>query len=108
MRTGQRGVSITAAPPEWELHCRQSFAVDVAEVVRTEGQSWWQEYVELIEEGFIRCPGTDAERRQVRSMRCGCGWEMSVRAFELIGDEGELVARRTYALCVMCGEWSEF
>ena len=106
MRTMSRGVSIASLPPEWELHCRQSFAVDIREI-RTERRSWWRAYVELIEEGFIRCPGTDAERRQARSMKCRCGWEMSVRAFELIGDEAELVARRTYALCVRCGEWAE-
>ena len=107
MRTRSRGVSIASLPPEWQLHCRQSFTVGVAEV-RTGNRSWWREYVALIEEGFIRCPGTEAERRHARSMRCRCGWEMSVRAFELIGDEGELVARRTYALCERCGEWAEF
>lgn len=76
MRTRSRDVSVTALPPEWKLHCRQSFAVDVAEVP-SEKRSCWREYVELIEEGFVRCSGTDAERRQARSMRCRCGWEMS-------------------------------
>lgn len=108
MRTQRRGMSFTAPPPEWHLECRQSFAVEVASQLRRGDRSWWIEYVELIEEGFIRCPGTDAERRKARSLRCSCGWEMSVRAFELIGDEGELVARRSYALCALCSEWAEF
>ena len=108
MRTRQRGVSITAAPPEWQLHCRQSFAQVAPFQVRGSERSWWREYVELVEEGFVPCAGTTSEQRLARSISCSCGEEMCLRAFELIGDEGELVARRTYSLCLMCGEWAEF
>ena len=107
MRTRQRGASITAAPPEWQLHCRQSFAQVASLQVRSGERSWWREYVELLEEGFVPCAGMRAERCDARSIGCSCGQEMSVRAL-LIGDEGELVARRTYAVGVMCGEWAEF
>lgn len=108
MRTQRRGMSFTAPPPEWQLNCRQLFAVEIVTKVRRGDRSWWIEYVERIEEGFVQCSGTDSERRKARTQSCGCGGVMSVRAFELIGDEGELVARRTYALCVTCGEWAEF
>jgi hypothetical protein len=61
-----------------------------------------------MEEGFLACSGTRSERNIAGSATCSCGREMSLRAFELIGDEGELVARRTYASCVTCSEWLEF
>jgi hypothetical protein len=97
-----------APPEEWRMTCRGSLAVEVVTQVRRGDRSWWVEYVELIEEGFVQCSGTDSERREARAQSCSCGAVMSVRTFELIGDEGELVARRTYALCVMCSEWAEF
>ena len=109
MRTRRRGVTISAAPPEWNLHCRKSFAVALnATHLRRGDRSWWLEYVGLMEEGFVHSPGTDAERREAQSVLSTCGAEMSLRAFELVGDDGELIARRTYALCVMCGDWAEF
>lgn len=107
MRTQRRGVSMTAPPPEWQFTCRQAFVDRMPFEPRIGDRSWWREFVELVEEGFVRCSGPDDERRHARSIRCSCAWEMSVRVFELIGDEGELVARRTYAVCAVCGEWAE-
>lgn len=37
------------------------------------------EHVALIEEGLIRCSRAGSERRQPRSVRCRCGWEISVK-----------------------------
>ena len=107
MRTRRRGVSISAAPPEWHLECRKSFVVAPLRLRRGD-RSWWLEYVGLMEEGFVHCSGTHAERREARSVLSTCGAEMSLRAFELVGDDGELIARRCYALCVTCGDWAEF
>lgn len=72
------------------------------------GSVVWRKYVELVEEGFVPCAGTRVERREARSIDCSCGEEMFLRTFELIGDERELIARRTYALCVTSGDWVEF
>jgi hypothetical protein len=33
---------------------------------------------------------------------------MDLRAFALSGDKGEIVAYRTYALCLSCRQWAEF
>ena len=44
------------------------------------------------------------QARHMQSLR----EDMHLRAFELIGKQGELVAYRTYAVCVMCRRWVEF
>ena len=69
--------------------------------------SWWRTYIDLIEDGFVARLGTRSERGQARAMTC-CGGGMELKAFELIGDEGELVAYRTFAVCPQCRRWCEF
>lgn len=100
MRTSRRATTVTMAPPEWHSRCRSSAPAP------KEKKSWWRLYVDLIEEGFTPCQGSWTEQQQARRMRC-CGGGRELKALELIGDEGELVAYRTFAVCPQCRGWIE-
>jgi hypothetical protein len=102
MRTSRRSITVTMAPPEWRKRCRKSAPPT------KDRPTWWRRYVDLIEEGFIPCPGSWTERQNAEAMRCGCGGGMHLEALELIGDQGELVAYRAFAVCSTCRAWVEF
>ena len=91
---------LTMLPTEWRPRCRNGATAPKEKV------SWWRRYVELIEEGFTACPGSWSEQQQARRMTC-CGGAMELHALELIGDDGELVAYRTFAVCARCRRWAE-
>jgi len=88
------------APPQWRSRCRKNAKAP------KEKPSWWRRYVELIEEGFTACQGSWSEQQQAARMTC-CGRGRELKALELIGDEGELVAYRTFAVCPQCRHWIE-
>ncbi|MDQ3878592.1 MAG: hypothetical protein M3290_09635 [Actinomycetota bacterium] len=108
MRTSRRAITVTVAPPEWRARCLKDAVRSIPSHARHADRSWWREYVSLIEEGYIDCPGSWSERHAARHMRCKCGEDMDLRAVEKIGPEGELIAYRTYAVCSMCKWWVEF
>ena len=89
---------LTMLPTEWRPRCRGAATIQQV--------SWWRMYVELIEEGFTACFGSWSEQQQAQKMNC-CGRGMELHALELIGDEGELVAYRTFAVCPLCRRWTE-
>lgn len=100
MRTSRRATTVTMAPPEWRSRCRANAAEP------KEKKSWWRLYVDLIDEGFTPCQGSWGERQQAQRMMC-CSGGRELKALELIGDEGELVAYRTFAVCPQCRDWAE-
>ncbi|MGH2750744.1 MAG: hypothetical protein ACRDK3_07715 [Actinomycetota bacterium] len=62
----------------------------------------------LLDEDYVECSGSASDRSAAQHMRCRCGEDMDLRAFEFIGPGGELVAYRPFALCPMCRWWVEF
>ncbi len=85
MRTSRRAVTVTMAPPEWQSRCQINALRPTPQHARHADRSWWREYVGLIEERYIDCPGSWSERHAARHMRCRCGEDMDLRAFELKG-----------------------
>ena len=85
MPTSRRAINVTVAPPEWHSRCRNSEVRPIPHHSRHADRSWWREYVGLIEEGYIDCPGSWSERHAARHMRCRCGDDMDLRAFDLVG-----------------------
>jgi hypothetical protein len=41
-------------------------------------------------------------------MRCVCGEDTDLRAFEKVGPQKEILGYRTFAVCAMCKWWIEF
>lgn len=62
--------------------------------------------VDLVDEGFTPCRGSWSEQQEARRMTC-CGGGRELKAIELIGDQGELVANRMFAVCGTCRHWVE-
>ena len=100
MRTSRRATTVTMAPPEWRSRCGSDATEPKSK------KSWWRLYVDLIDEGFTPCIGSWAEHQQAARITC-CGGGRELKALELIGDQGELVAYRTFAVCPQCRAWTE-
>ena len=61
----------------------------------------------LLDEDYRECVGQHSDRNVARHMRCQCGEDMDLRAFELVGPAHELIAYRPFAVCPMCRWWVE-
>ena len=64
-------------------------------------QSWFAEFDELEDDGFVWRSDYDSSQLGSRLCFC-CGEAMEMRLFERRD-----VSYRAYALCVMCGWWFE-
>ena len=100
MRTSRRAVAVTMAPPEWHSRCHKNASRPKIK------KTWWRTYVDLVDEGFTPCIGSWTEHEEASRMTC-CGGGRELKALELIGDDGELVAYRTFAVCTQCRAWVE-
>ena len=110
MRTSRRAVAVTMAPPEWHSRCRTTDVRPIPSHARVADWPWVFEHISLMREGYLECAGSWSERHAARHMRCECGEDLDLRAFEKIGPEGELLGYRTFAVCTMssCRWWVEF
>ena len=110
MRTSRRATTVTMAPPEWQSRCRRTDVRPIPSHARLADRSWVVEYMGLMDEDYLDCSGSWSERHAARHMRCQCGEDMDLRAFEKVGPEGELLGYRTFAVCTMsnCRWWIEF
>lgn len=87
-RSGAVSRSLLLRPsgsPDVEHTC----TVAVFSTIRAADGSWWLEYVERMSEGFMICPGSEANGGRLSPPRAAAA-DMSLRAFELIGDEVNL------------------
>lgn len=108
MRNTRIGSPSNRLPDRWRTRCRNTAVAAIPQHARLADRSWVIEFMHLLDEDYFEYRGRAADREAARHMRCRCGEDMDVRAFELVGPEGELIAYRTFALCPMCKWWVEF
>lgn len=98
----------TQLPLRWRGHCRSTAMAPIPDHARLANRSWIVEYMSLLDGHYRECRGRQSDRHLVRHMRCRCGEDMDLRAFELVGSALELLAYRPFAVCARCvvGGWS--
>ena len=108
MRSIRIGSQHKQLPNRWHMRCRATAVSPVPDYARLADRSWLIEYMSLLDEDYTECCGRESDRNAARHMNCRCGEDMDLRAFQLVGADGELVAYRPFALCPMCRWWIEF
>jgi hypothetical protein len=111
MRTSRRTTTVTIAPPQWRSRCRLRVRTSVHPIpshARLADRSWVLEIMYLADDDYVECRGSWSERHAARHMRCVCGEDMELHAFEKVGHAGELLGYRTFAVCAICRWWAEF
>lgn len=108
MRNTRIGSQRKRLPARWQARCRNSAVAPIPGHARLADRSWVFEYMTLLDEDYRECLGRTSDRNAARHMRCRCGEDMELRAFELVGPAHELIAYRPFALCPMCHWWAEF
>ena len=112
MRTSRRITTVSIAPPEWRTRCcRRRSQTEVRPIpahARLADKSWFIEVMELSDGDYVECHGSWSERHAARHMRCVCGEDMDLQAFEKLGPQREILGYRTFAVCTMCRWWAEF
>lgn len=108
MRNTRIGCQRRQPPDRWRSCCCATAVSAVPEYARTAGRSWVVEFMALLDDDFVEVGGRDSDRTAARHMRCRCGEDMDLRAFEKRGPDRELIAYRPFAICPMCQWWIEF
>lgn len=108
MRNTRIGYQPRVLPDRWRARCRTTAVAPIPEHARAADRSWIVEYMSLLDDDYRECRGRSSDRAAARHMRCRCGEDMDLRAFEMAGPAHELIAYRSFALCPMCRWWVEF
>jgi len=108
MRNTRIGTQRKALPERWKPRCRATAVLPFPDHARLADRSWIIEYMGLLDDGYFECARPAIDRHAARHMRCRCGEDMDLRAFEKRGPDNELLAYRPFALCPACGWWLEF
>jgi len=108
MRNTRIGTQRKVLPIRWKPRCRAAAVLPFPDHARLADRSWIIEYMALLDEDYVECSGSAADRNIARHIRCRCGEDMDLRAFQLVGPARELIAYRPFALCPMCRWWVEF
>jgi hypothetical protein len=108
MRNTRIGSQRNPLPDRWQTRCRNTAVAPIPDHARLADRSWVFEYMALLDEEYRECRGHSSDRNAARHMRCCCGEDMDLRAFQLVGPAQELIAYRPFAVCPMCGWWVEF
>lgn len=108
MRNTRIGSQRKQLPGRWQARCRNTAVAPIPDHARLADRSWVFEYMALLDEEYRECVGQRSDRNAARHMRCRCGEDMDLRAFELVGPSHELIAYRPFAICPMCHWWIEF
>lgn len=108
MRNTRIGSQRKQLPDRWRAHCRNSAVAPIPDHARLADRPWVFEYMALLNEDYRECVGRRSDRDAARHVRCCCGEDMDLRAFELVGPHHELIGYRPFAICPMCHWWIEF
>lgn len=108
MRNTRIGIQRKQLPDRWRTRCRNNAVAPIPDHARLADRSWVFEYMALLDEDYRECIGRRPDRDVARHMRCRCGEDMDLRAFELVGPAHELIAYRPFAVCLTCKWWVEF